>query len=155
MSGIPNVGGHCNPAVILAPAGAPARLDPPTDPVASAPAKSSVQPLSFRPNSDNLIEITPELAFRAPGTPRVPFDQVFFPKPTFREVTFALTLVSPGPQPSAVVNKRIVALGDAIDGFTLRRASDVDDDGLWLTRDYFRVRIPFQEAPVTVRFAQP
>lgn len=143
----------------LAPAGAstaaPAAAQAPTDQFLRPAAARDVPVLSFRPNSANLIEITPELAFRSPGTPRVPFDQVYFPKPVLRESVFALTLVSPGAQPSAVLNKRIIAPGDAVDGFILKSAADVDEEGVWLSREFFRVRIPFQETPVTVRYPQP
>jgi hypothetical protein len=120
----------------------------------AARSANKITLLSFRPNSDNLIEITPELAFRSPGSPRVPFDQVYFPKPTLRDVVFHLSLVSPGPNPSAILNKRIIAPGDVVDGFSLKNAADVDEEGVWLSKDFFRIRVPFQETSTTVRFPQ-
>jgi hypothetical protein len=108
--------------------------------------------LTFNPSPENTIEVTSEFASHAVGTPRIPFEQVYFPTPVMTEAKFLLTVVVPGPDATAVINRKIYAPGDQVsDGFTLQ---EIDEDGVWLRRTFFRVRIPFQSQPITVRFPQ-
>lgn len=147
----------------------PAAPSPPAPPALTspgpdtAPAQQAVQPtvanapaaltlLSFNPSNENIIEVTSEFAAQSSGARRIPFEQVFFPSPTMVEAKFLVTVVVPGPESTAIINRKIYALGDLVsDGFVLL---EVDEDGVWLRRSFFRVRIPYGEKPITVRFPQ-
>ena len=128
------------PSPVLA---APVPLQPEAEAVASVL-------ISFSPSPENTVEVTADLASQSVSSPRIPFEQVYFPAPTMGEVKFRCTVVVPGPDATAVLNRKIYAPGELIgDGFTLL---SVDEDGVWLQHSFFRVRIPFQDQPVSVRF---
>jgi hypothetical protein len=103
---------------------------------------------SFRPNPDGLIEINPEFAYRPPGTPRMPFQQVYFPKVQIQEAQFTVSLLSPGADSSAILNGKIVAPSDVLEGFSV---DEISDEGLWLKRHYYRIWLPYAQK-ITVRY---
>jgi len=157
------------PQLLVAPAlnfPAAASLDlslsaaPPPDRTAPSPVLAAPVPplpeavapglISFSPSAENTVEVTADLASQSVSSPRIPFEQVYFPAPTMGEVKFRCSVVVPGPDATAVLNRKIYAPGELIgDGFTLL---SVDEDGVWLRHSFFRVRIPFQDQPVSVRF---
>lgn len=128
------------------------QAQPPVAPVAPGPLQE--QKFTFKPNTDNIIEITPELAFKPPGSRRVPFEQVFFPSPNMREISLRCSLVAPGEAPTVVLNNRILQPGDSIEGFRLDHPKDIDEDGVYLHRSFYRIRVPFQDPPITVRIPE-
>jgi hypothetical protein len=139
------------PASALTLAPAPPLTDAPRSRLSSSESES-VEPtlLSFFPSADNSIEVIADLATQSVSSPRIPFEQVYFPTPAMGLTKFRVSVVGPGPLATAVINRKIYAPGEVIsDGFSLLA---VDDDGVWLRHSFFRVRIPFQEAVVSVRY---
>ena len=135
------------PAAALVPTQSALGVAPPTAPV---PASVSPDLLSFSPSAEHTIEVTADFARASVSSPRIPFEQVYFPAPTMADAKFRCSVVVPGPDATAVINKKIYAPGEALgDGFSLL---SVDEDGVWLRHSFFRVRIPFQEQPVSIRF---
>jgi hypothetical protein len=66
-------------------------------------------------------------------------------------VPFALTaILNPAGSPvgSCIINSQISSVGDLMEGLMI---AAIDVDGVVLQGPHFRVRVPLQEQPVTIR----
>ena len=121
-------------------------------PAASAPDSAPLRLIV--PNADGVLDLA--TAGQVESTDRIPnpFRTKHPPPRPFREVTLTVTAVLVGDKAgnaTAMVNGRVYAAGDAIEGLTV---AAITADAIELRTDRLRLRVPMQEQPVILRLAR-
>lgn len=108
---------------------------PPSQPPAPVPAPRA-RP-HFVPNAEGVIDVTALVAEEANG-PANPFVVRRLPTEAVHEVTLAVQGIFSGPHPCALVNERVVAVGDTIESLRLAGIGD----SLRFEGDRFTLELP-------------
>jgi hypothetical protein len=144
------------PSAPAADAATPAQL-----PSAPRAARSDGQPaplvgqpdrdpdVTLPPSADNIIELSPALLEPQSIGMSNPFRQRYQFETQLRETKITLNGISLGPVPSCVIGEKIYNAGDSFESFTIE---SIDADGIFLRKESFLLRIPMQEAPITLRY---
>lgn len=136
---------------------APRPLAPPEPPVAlgSEPRPLSppesvppiAEPTNFlMPNADGVIDLV-AAAVLAAGETINPFE-LRQPATVSEETVLTIQGVVRGEHPCALVNDRVLTIGDQLDGLRLQR---IETETLFFVVDEFTLRVPVNEGPVRVR----
>ena len=136
---------------------APRPLAPPEPPVAlgSEPRPPSppesvppiAEPTNFlMPNADGVIDLV-AAAVLAAGETINPFE-LRQPATAGEETVLTIQGVVRGEHPCALVNDRVMTIGDQLDGLRLQR---IETETLFFVVDEFTLRVPVNEGPVRVR----
>jgi hypothetical protein len=115
-----------------------------------SPAPAGPDPLvTIAPSADNVIELSPALL--EPPIPGLtnPFRQRYQFETQLRETKVIVSGIALGPQPSCVLGERIYNVGDAFESFTI---ASIDAEGIFLRKESFLLRIPMQDAAITLRY---
>lgn len=115
------------------------------------PARTSsvvVTEATLSPNVDGVIDVVAALVSPKPGEPVNPFTVRTVPPETVREVTLLVGGVAFGATPCAVVNDRLLQVGDAVDSLTIER---IEADAVVARHSGKLLRLPVSEKPVRVR----
>lgn len=100
------------------------------------------------PNSDGIIELDLAL-FDSPSIGEVnPFVQRYQQKTGHRTLELRITSLASGPNPSVMLNKHLLGMGQSYEGFIIW---SIEADGIRLRRDAFLLTIPMMEKPVSIR----
>jgi len=121
---------------------ASAKIEPQPDPVEDEHLNL------LTPNSDNVIEIDPNLFVAPVQTTNNPFVQLYQPPVTTHEIELVVSAAIPGPNPSAIINDVACGVGDRIKEFTVSR---IESDTVYLRKDSFLLACPVSEKTLKVR----
>ena len=133
------------PAMAVAPRIIMVENPAPSIPVA-LPTTSPVTVLA--PNADGVIDLA--VLSSPPSEPVNPFAVRHLPADAVREVTLRLSGTVGGPVPAALVNGRVLQLGEAVESFMLESC---EADAALFRRGDHLIRLPISVQPVRIRVA--
>jgi hypothetical protein len=131
----PPTAGHEPPRAVVAENPPPAAPVPPLPPAAP--------PVFLAPNADGVIDLT--VVAPADDEPVNPFAVRHRSGESTREVTLKLNGILGGPTPAALVNGRVLQVGEAVDSFTLERC---EADAAIFRRGTHWLRLPINAQPI-------
>ncbi len=121
-----------------APLPRPAQVPPPPPP--SEP--------TLTPNADNVIDLVAFVVAEKPGEPVNPFVVRTVPPDAMREVTLHVGGIVAGPMACAVINDRLVQVGEIIESLAVER---IEVDAVLLRHSGRLLRLPVAEKATRVR----
>ena len=123
----------------------------PADP-APVPLSSPMSPpppeATLTPNADNVIDLVAVIVAEKPGEPVNPFMVRTVPPEAMREVTLHVGGIVAGPIACAVINDRLVQVGDVIESLAIER---IEPDAVLLRHSGRLLRLPVTEKLTRVR----
>ena len=124
----------------------------PPDPV-PLPRPVSVSPTlppepTLTPNADNVIDLVAFVVSEKPGEPVNPFTVRTVPPEAMREVTLHVGGIVAGPMACAVINDRLVQVGEIIESLVVER---IEADAVLLRHSGRLLRLPVAEKSTRVR----
>lgn len=124
----------------------------PPDPV-PLPRPVSVSPTlppepTLTPNADNVIDLVAFVVSEKPGEPVNPFTVRTVPPEAMREVTLHVGGIVAGPMACAVINDRLVQVGEIIESLAVER---IEADAVLLRHSGRLLRLPVAEKSIRVR----
>ena len=128
---------------VVPPAPAPA---PPPRPVPVSPTLPPEPTLT--PNADNVIDLVAFVVSEKPGEPVNPFTVRTVPPEAMREVTLHVGGIVAGPMACAVINDRLVQVGEIIESLAVER---IEADAVLLRHSGRLLRLPVAEKSTRVR----
>lgn len=131
------------PATVVPPAPEPAPLPP----ALPAPVPVAVEP-TLTPNADHVIDLVAALVTDKSGEPANPFTVRTVPPEAMREVSLHVGGIVAGPLACAVVNDRLVQVGEVVESLAVER---IDTDAVLLRHSGKLLRLPVAEKAVRVR----
>ena len=124
----------------------------PPDPVPlsrPAPVSSTLPPEpTLTPNADNVIDLVAFVVSEKPGEPVNPFTVRTVPPEAMREVTLHVGGIVAGPMACAVINDRLVQVGEIIESLAVER---IEADAVLLRHSGRLLRLPVAEKSTRVR----
>lgn len=134
------------PAVTVVPL--PAEPLPlPRPPLAPAPVPIPAEP-TLTPNADNVIDLVAAVVTEKSGEPVNPFTVRTVPPEAMREVSLHVGGIVAGPMACAVVNDRLVQVGEIVESLAVER---IEPDAVLLRHSGKLLRLPVAEKAVRVR----
>lgn len=123
-------------------------LSPPPIPTVTPPAPASVEPSGpvLLPNADGLIDLVVRELPKA-GEPVNPF-AVRTPSSDAREITLKLQGIIAGEKPCALVNGRLVSVGETVEGLQLIH---IGPEALFFTSAAMTLKLPLDFKSVRIR----
>lgn len=115
------------------------------------PAQASPPPPSeptLAPNADNVIDLAAFVVAEKPGEPVNPFAVRTLPPEAMREVTLHVGGIVAGPMACAVINDRLVQVGEIIESLAVER---IEVDAVLLRHSGRLLRLPVAEKATRVR----
>ncbi len=126
------------------PAPEPAPLPPPSTPVpVPMPAERTLTP-----NADNVIDLVAAVMSEKSGEPANPFTVRTVPPEAMREVSLHVGGIVGGPLACAVINDRLVQVGEIVESLAVER---IAPDAVWLRHSGKLLRLPVAEKATRVR----
>ena len=124
----------------------------PPDPV-PLPRPAQVSPAlppepTLTPNADNVIDLVAFVVSEKPGEPVNPFTVRTVPPEAMREVTLHVGGIVAGPMACAVINDRLVQVGEIIESLAVER---IEPDAVLLRHSGRLLRLPVAEKSTRVR----
>ena len=124
----------------------------PPDP-APLPRQALVSPTlppepTLTPNADNVIDLVAFVVSEKPGEPVNPFTVRTVPPEAMREVTLHVGGIVAGPMACAVINDRLVQVGEIIESLAVER---IEADAVLLRHSGRLLRLPVAEKSTRVR----
>ena len=124
----------------------------PPDPV-PLPRPATVSPTlppepTLTPNADNVIDLVAFVVSEKPGEPVNPFTVRTVPPEAMREVTLHVGGIVAGPMACAVINDRLVQVGEIIESLAVER---IEADAVLLRHSGRLLRLPVAEKSTRVR----
>lgn len=138
-----SLAGESPPAVVETPA---VVAEPPPPAPSPAPEPDAADITLLMPNEDGVIDLGAAAALAA-GEPVNPFVLRQPPAPG-QETMITVQGIVRGQNPCALVNDRVLAVGDHLDALRLTR---IEPEALFFEINDFTLRIPLQGGPVRVR----
>jgi hypothetical protein len=133
---------------------APPPADPVPPPLPPTPVQVSSTPIplppepTLTPNADNVIDLVAVVVAEKPGEPVNPFTVRTVPPEAMREVTLQVGGIVAGPVSCAIVNDRLVQVGELIESLAIER---IEANAVLLRHSGRLLRLPVAEKPVRVR----
>ena len=124
---------------------------PPTPAPLPRPAQVPPPPPSeptLAPNADNVIDLVAFVVAEKPGEPVNPFTVRTVPPDAMREVTLHVGGIVAGPMACAVINDRLVQVGEIIESLAVER---IEVDAVLLRHSGRLLRLPVAEKSTRVR----
>lgn len=124
---------------------------PPTPAPLPRPAQVPPPPPSaptLTPNADNVIDLVAFVVAEKPGEPVNPFTVRTVPPDAMREVTLHVGGIVAGPMACAVINDRLVQVGEIIESLAVER---IEADAVLLRHSGRLLRLPVAETSTRVR----
>lgn len=124
---------------------------PPTAAPLPRPAQMPPPPPSeptLTPNADNVIDLVAFVVAEKPGEPVNPFTVRTVPPDAMREVTLHVGGIVTGPMACAVINDRLVQVGEIIESLAVER---IEADAVLLRHSGRLLRLPVAEKSIRVR----
>jgi hypothetical protein len=112
-----------------------------------APVPPPPEP-TLTPNADNVIDLVAFVVVEKPGEPVNPFTVRTVPPEATREVTLHVGGIVAGPIACAVINERLVQVGELIESLAVER---IEADAVLLRHSGRLLRLPVSEKPTRVR----
>ena len=103
---------------------------------------------TLTPNADNVIDLVAFVVSEKPGEPVNPFTVRTVPPEAMREVTLHVGGIVAGPMACAVINDRLVQVGDIIESLAVER---IEADAVLLRHSGRLLRLPVAEKSTRVR----
>jgi hypothetical protein len=128
-------------SVTLPPGPAPV----PRPPVTTLPV--SAEP-TLTPNADNVIDLVAAIVTEKSGEPVNPFTVRTVPPEAMREVSVQVGGIVAGPMACAVVNDRLVQVGEIVESLAVER---IEPDAVLLRHSGKLLRLPVAEKAIRVR----
>ncbi len=130
----------------------PAVIPPPPEP-SPQPRPAPVSPApppepTLAPNADNVIDLVAVIVAEKPGEPVNPFTVRTVPPDAMREVTLHVGGIVAGPIACAVINDRLVQVGEIVESLAVER---IEADAVLLRHSGLLLRLPVAEKPIRVR----
>ncbi len=125
-------------------------LPPPPAPLprpAQVPPPPPSEP-TLTPNADNVIDLVAFVVAEKPGEPVNPFVVRTVPPDAMREVTLHVGGIVAGPMACAVINDRLVQVGEIIESLAVER---IEVDAVLLRHSGRLLRLPVAEKATRVR----
>ena len=124
----------------------------PPDP-APLPRPAPLSPMlppepTLTPNADNVIDLVAFVVSEKPGEPVNPFTVRTVPPEAMREVTLHVGGIVAGPMACAVINDRLVQVGEIIESLVVER---IEADAVLLRHSGRLLRLPVAEKSTRVR----
>ena len=131
----------------------PAALPPPAPPLLPAALPPNLPPAlppepTLTPNADNVIDLVAVVVAERPGEPVNPFTVRTVPPEATREVTLHVGGIISGPITCAVINDRLVQIGDTIESLAVER---IDAGAVLLRHSGRLLRLPIAAKSIRVR----
>ncbi len=117
----------------------------PRPPVATSPI--SAEP-TLTPNADNVIDLVAAIVTEKSGEPVNPFTVRTVPPEAMREVSLQVGGIVAGPMACAVVNDRLVQVGEIVESLAVER---IEPDAVLLRHSGKLLRLPVAEKAIRVR----
>jgi hypothetical protein len=111
------------------------------------PLPVSAEP-TLTPNADNVIDLIAAIVTEKSGEPVNPFTVRTVPPEAMREVSLLVGGIAAGPMPCAVINDRLVQVGEMIESLAVER---IEPDAVLLRHSGQLLRLPVAEKPTRVR----
>lgn len=128
-------------SVTLSPEPAPVlRPTMTTSPVSAEP--------TLTPNADNVIDLVAAIVTEKSGEPVNPFTVRTVPPEAMREVSLQVGGIVAGPMACAVVNDRLVQVGEIVESLAVER---IESDAVLLRHSGKLLRLPVAEKAIRVR----
>lgn len=131
------------PVVSVPPAREPAPAPQPPAPRLPISAEPTLTP-----NADNVIDLIAAIVTEKSGEPVNPFAVRTVPPEAMREVGLLVGGIAAGPMACAVINDRLVQVGETIESLTVER---IEPDAVLLRHSGKLLRLPVAEKPTRVR----
>lgn len=103
---------------------------------------------TLTPNADNVIDLIAAIVTEKSGEPVNPFAVRTVPPEAMREVSLLVGGIAAGPMACAVINDRLVQVGETIESLTVER---IEPDAVLLRHSGKLLRLPVAEKPTRVR----
>jgi hypothetical protein len=103
---------------------------------------------TLTPNADNVIDLVAFVVSEKPGEPVNPFTVRTVPPEAMREVTLHVGGIVAGPMACAVINDRLVQVGEIIESLAVER---IEADAVLLRHSGRLLRLPVAEKSTRVR----
>ena len=114
-----------------------------------APVSPTLPPEpTLTPNADNVIDLVAFVVSEKPGEPVNPFTVRTVPPEAMREVTLHVGGIVAGPMACAVINDRLVQVGEIIESLAVER---IEPDAVLLRHSGRLLRLPVAEKSTRVR----
>ena len=135
------------PPPIPLPPSLPAPQPPSPVAVSTAPIPIPQEP-TLTPNADNVIDLVAVVVAEKSGEPVNPFTVRTVPPESTREVTLQVGGIVAGPIACAIVNDRLVQVGELIESLAIER---IEANAVLLRHSGRLLRLPVAEKPTRVR----
>lgn len=129
------------------PAAPPTPEPPPLPRPAPVAPTPPVEPV-LTPNAENVIDLVAVMVAEKPGEPVNPFTVRTVPLEAMREVCVRVGGIVAGPTACAVVNDRLVQIGETIESLAVER---IEPEAVLLRHSGRLLRLPVTEQPTRVR----
>ncbi len=103
---------------------------------------------TLTPNADNVIDLIAAIVTEKSGEPVNPFTVRTVPPEAMREVSLQVGGIAVGPMACAVINDRLVQVGETIESLAVER---IEPDAVLLRHSGKLLRLPVAEKPTRVR----
>lgn len=103
---------------------------------------------TLTPNADNIIDLVAVVVAEKPGEPVNPFTVRTVPPDAMREVTLQVGGIVAGPMACAVINDRLVQVGEFVESLAVER---IEADAVLFRHSGRLMRLPVAEKPTRVR----
>ena len=103
---------------------------------------------TLTPNADNVIDLVAFVVTEKPGEPVNPFTVRTVPPEAMREVTLHVGGIVAGPMACAIINDRLVQVGEIIESLAVER---IEPDAVLLRHSGRLLRLPVSEKSIRVR----
>ncbi len=120
---------------------------PPPPPLPLPPSPSPSEPM-LTPNADNIIDLVAFVAAEKSGEPVNPFSVRTVPPESVREVTLHVGGIVAGPMACAIINDRLVQVGEIVESLAVER---IETDGVLLRHSGRLLKLPVSEKSTRVR----
>jgi hypothetical protein len=111
------------------------------------PLPVSAEP-TLTPNADNVIDLVAAIVTEKSGEPVNPFTVRTVPREAMREVSLQVGGIVAGPMACAVVNDRLVQVGEFVESLAVER---IEPDAVLLRHSGRLLRLPVAEKAIRVR----
>ncbi len=103
---------------------------------------------TLTPNADNVIDLVAAVMSEKSGEPANPFTVRTVPPEAMREVSLQIGGIVVGPLACAVINDRLVQVGEIVESLAVER---IAPDAVWLRHSGKLLRLPVAEKATRVR----
>jgi hypothetical protein len=127
-------------------------VTPPPEPAPVSRPPVTTSPVSaeptLTPNADNVIDLVAAIVTEKSGEPVNPFTVRTVPPEAMREVSLQVGGIVAGPMACAVVNDRLVQVGEIVESLAVER---IEPDAVLLRHSGKLLRLPVAEKAIRVR----